>query len=55
MYLIKHGELRNQSASVEMISAQNVNEIIYGCCAYVGRGEQNEQLHVGCSQDDQQL
>ena len=32
MYYVKHGELRNQSPSVETIPAQNVNEIIYGCC-----------------------
>ena len=32
VYFIKHSESRNQSTSVEMIPAQNVNQIIYGCC-----------------------
>ena len=31
MYLIKHGELRNQLPSVETIPTLNVNQIIYGC------------------------
>ena len=35
MYCIKHRELINHSPSVEMISAQNVNEIIYGCCVSI--------------------
>ena len=33
MFCVKHSELRNQSPSVEMILAQNVSKIIYGCCA----------------------
>ena len=35
MNFIKHIELRNLSPSVEMIPAQNVNQIIYGCCASI--------------------
>ena len=49
-YFIKHGELINQSPSVEMITAKNVNEIIYMLCID-SRGEQNRQLNVGCAQD----
>ena len=32
MCFIKHGELKNQSPSVEKIPSQNVIKIIYGCC-----------------------
>ena len=32
MYFIKHGELRNQSPSVETIPALDVTKITYGCC-----------------------
>ena len=32
VYYIKHGELINQSPSVETIPASNVNRINYGCC-----------------------
>ena len=35
MYFMKHGELRKQSHNVEMISAQNVDRITYGCCASI--------------------
>ena len=35
MYFIKHAEMRNQTPSVEMIPAQNIDEIIYVCCASV--------------------
>ena len=32
VYFMKHGELRNQSPSVETNLAQNSNQIIYECC-----------------------
>ena len=35
MYFIKRCELRNQSPSVETIPAQNVSQIIYGCCSSI--------------------
>ena len=35
MCLIKHSELRNQSPSVNIIPAHDVNEMIYGCCASI--------------------
>ena len=41
MYFMKHGELRKQSPSVEMIPAYDVNQIIYGCCMSIVCGEQN--------------
>ena len=35
MNSIKHSELRNQSHIVEMVTALNVNQIIYGCTSIV--------------------
>ena len=53
---VEHGEMRNQAPSVEMITAQDVDEIAdTDWLMYVGSGRQNGQLHVGCVQDDDQM
>ena len=54
MCIIKRSELSNHVPSVEMIPAQNIDEIVYGCCASLIVVYQIDRYVAGRVQDDQQ-